>query len=430
MIIKRDYYLQKLIRRRENGMVKVIIGLRRSGKSYLLFNLYHDYLISTGVKEEQIIGIALDDIHFTQYRDVSKLNSYIRAKLESSSQMHYVFIDEVQYAIKRSEMDNTITTELYDMLNGLMRLKNADIYVTGSNSKMLSNDVLTSFRGRGDTVEIWPLSFKEFYDYIGGDKEDAYEQYALFGGLPGVLRYSEPEDKVGYLQNLFTEIYFKDIIERYKITLPDVLEQITDELCSSIGSLTNANRLANALSSARGTKVNSNTVSSYLGYLCDSFLFNCAKRYDVKGKKYFSYPSKYYCVDLGLRNARLNFRQQEESHIMENIIFNNLISRGFAVDVGVVTVHAKQDDQKIRQSNLEIDFIINKGMKKYYIQSALRMDTPDKRQQEERPFLELNDFFRKIIITKTRMKPWVNEKGVITIGLLDFLLDESALDAL
>ncbi len=244
------------------------------------------------------------------------------------------------------------------------------------------------------------------------------------------MRFSEPEDKVGYLQNLSTEIYFKDIIERYKITLPYVLEQITDELCSSIGSLTNANRLANSLSSARGTKVNSNTVSSYLGYLCDSFLFNCAKRYDVKGKKYFSYPSKYYCVDLGLRNARLNFRQQEESHIMENIIFNNLISRGFAVDVGVVTVHAKQDDQKIRQSNLEIDFIINKGMKKYYIQSALRMDTPDKRQQEERPFLELNDFFRKIIITKTRMKPWVNEKGVITIGLLDFLLDESVLDTL
>jgi len=209
-----------------------------------------------------------------------------------------------------------------------------------------------------------------------------------------------------------------------------VLEQITDELCTSIGSQTNANRLANALSSARGTKVNSNTVSSYLGYLCDSFLFNCAKRYDVKGKKYFSYPSKYYCADLGLRNARLNFRQQEESHIMENIIFNNLISRGFAVDVGVVSVHGKQDDQKMRQSNLEIDFIINKGMKKYYIQSALRMDTPDARQREERPFFELDDFFRKIIITKTRMKPWVNEKGVITIGLLDFLLDESALDAL
>ena len=252
----------------------------------------------------------------------------------------------------------------------------------------------------------------------------------MFGGLPGVLHYSEPEDKVVYLQNLFTEIYFKDIIERYKITLPDVLEQITDELSSSIGSQTNANRLANALSSARRTNVNSNTVSSYLGYLCDSFLFSCAKRYDVKGKRYFSYPSKYYCVDLGLRNARLNFRQQEESHIMENIIFNTLISRGFAVDVGVVPVNVKGDDQKIHQSYLEIDFIINKGMKKYYIQSALRMDTPDTKQQEERPLLELDDFFRKIIISKTKMKPWVNEKGVITIGLMDFLLDESALDAL
>lgn len=428
MYIKRDYYLQKLIRRKENGMVKVIAGLRRSGKSFLLFNLYHDYLVSSGIKEDQIIPIALDDRQYSEYRDVSKLDAFIRSKLKDSDRMHYIFIDEVQYAIKREELKNTVTTELYDMLNGLLRLKNTDIYVTGSNSKMLTSDVLTAFRGRSDKVEIWPLSFKEFYGFVGGDKEDAYEQYALFGGLPGILHYSEQEDKISYLKSLFDEIYFKDIVERYDIELPDILEQITDELSSSVGSLTNASSLANALSSARRSKMNSNTVSTYLGYLVESFLFRCARRYDVKGKRYFSYPSKYYCADPGLRNVRLNLRQQEESHIMENIIYNELASRGYAVDVGVVTVDDRGEDKKVKRSNLEIDFIINKGMKRYYIQSALRMDDPDKKSQEQRPLLEVKDSFRKIVITKTRMEPWVNDQGVIHIGLYDFLLDETVMD--
>jgi predicted AAA+ superfamily ATPase len=428
MYIKRDYYLQKLIRRKENGMVKVIAGLRRSGKSFLLFNLYHDYLVSSGIKEDQIIPIALDDRQYSEYRDVSKLDAFIRSKLRDSDRMHYIFIDEVQYAIKREELKNTVTTELYDMLNGLLRLKNTDIYVTGSNSKMLTSDVLTAFRGRSDKVEIWPLSFKEFYGFVGGDKEDAYEQYALFGGLPGTLYYSEQEDKISYLKSLFDEIYFKDIVERYNIELPDVLEQVTDELCSSVGSLTNASSLAHALSSARRSKMNANTVSTYLGYLVESFLFRCAKRYDVKGKRYFSYPSKYYCADPGLRNVRLNLRQQEESHIMENIIYNELASRGYAVDVGVVTVDDRSEDKKVKRSNLEIDFIINKGMKKYYIQSALRMDDPDKKSQEQRPLLAVKDSFRKIVITKTRMEPWVNDQGVIHIGLYDFLLDETVMD--
>jgi predicted AAA+ superfamily ATPase len=342
--------------------------------------------------------------------------------------MHYIFIDEVPYAIKRDEQRNTVTTELYDMLNGLQRLKNTDIYVTGSNSKMLTSDVLTAFRGRSDKVEIWPLSFKEYYGCVGGDKEAAYEQYALFGGLPGTLNYATQEDKISYLTSLFDEISFKDIVERYDIELPDVLEQVTDESCSAVGSLTNASNLANALSSARRSRINSNTVSSYLGYVVESFLFRCAKRYDVKGKRYFSYPSKYYCADTGLRNVRLNFRQQEESHIMENIIYNELASRGYAVDVGVVTVNDRGEDKKARRSNLEIDFIINKGMKRYYIQSALRMDDPDKKAQEQRPLLEVKDSFRKIVITKTRMEPWVNDQGVIHIGLYDFLLDESVMD--
>ena len=428
MYIKRDYYLQKLIRRRENGMVKVIVGLRRSGKSFLLFNLYHEHLVSNGVKEEQIIPIALDDRQYAEYRDVSKLDSFIRSKLKDSNRMYYIFIDEVQYAIQRAELKNPVTTELYDMLNGLLRLKNTDIYVTGSNSKMLTSDVLTAFRGRGDKVEIWPLSFKEFYGFVAGDIDEAFEQYALYGGLPGTLSYSEQEDRISYLKSLFDEIYFKDIVERYGIELPEILAQITDELSSSIGSLTTASSLARALSSSKRSQVNSVTVYSYLGYLEESFLFRCVKRYDVKGKRYFSYPVKYYCADVGLRNVRLNFRQQEESHIMENIIYNELVSRGYAVDVGVVTVDQQGEDKKVKRKNFEIDFIINKGMKKYYIQSALRMDTLDKKMQEQRPLHAVRDSFSKIIITKTRMKPWMDDHGVKHIGLYDFLLDEKAID--
>ncbi len=428
MYIKRDYYLQQLIRRRENGMVKVIVGLRRSGKSFLLFNLYHEYLLSTGVTKEQIIPIALDDRHWAEYRDVSKLDAYIRSKLKDSNRMYYIFIDEVQYAIQREELKNPVTTELYDMLNGLLRLKNTDIYVTGSNSKMLTSDVLTAFRGRGDKVELGPLSFKEYYGFVGGDLEEVFEQYGLYGGLPGTLQYGEQEDKISYLKSLFDEIYFKDITERYGIELPEILAQITDELSSSIGSLTTASSLARALSSARRSPVNSVTVFSYLGYLEESFLFRCAKRYDVKEKRYFSYPVKYYCADVGLRNVRLNFRQMEESHIMENIIYNELVGRGYAVDVGVVTVDDRDEDKKVRRRNLEIDFIVNKGMKKYYIQSALRMDDPDKRMQEARPLLSVGDSFRKIIVTKTRMKPWMDDRGVIHIGLYDFLLDEGVIN--
>ncbi len=427
-LIKRERYLNQLINRKENGMIKVITGIRRCGKSYLLFYLYYDYLIETGVKPEQIITIALDDDTNIAYRNPSELSEYIRSRITDSKQIYYVFIDEVQYAITKEELKNPETIRLYDVLNGLMRLRNVDIYVTGSNSKMLSKDVMTAFRGRGDSVEVYPLSFSEYYGYIGGDKSDAFEEYALFGGMPLVLSKKSDDEKFRYLSNLFEEVYFKDIVERYRIEMPDVLSELTDDLCSSVGSLTNASKIANTLQSVKSISVDSQTVTNYLTYLSESFLFRCAKRYDIKGKRYFAYPSKYYCTDIGLRNVRLNLRQQEETHIMENIIYNELISRGYSVDVGVVEMSDSTENGVRHKLTCEIDFIVNKGVKKYYIQSALNMDDSQKAKTELRPLLNTKDFFKKIIITKTSMKPWIDENGIVRLGLFDFLLKEDALD--
>lgn len=426
-IIKRDEYLNKLIDRKENGLIKVITGIRRCGKSFLLFNLFYNYLIQSGVKEEQIITIALDDDTFVKYRDPSELSKYIREKIVTSD-MYYILIDEVQYAITNDELKNPEEIRLYNVLNGLMHLKNVDIYVTGSNSKMLAKDVLTAFRGRGDEVKIYPLSFKEYYSFIGGDKYDAYEEYALYGGMPLVLAKKSEGEKINYLQTLFTEVYFKDILERYDIELPDVLSELTDDLCSSIGSLTNASKISNTLQTVKNVKVSSTTVSNYLNYLIESFLFNNAKRYDVKGKKYFEYPSKYYCADIGLRNARLNFRQQEETPIMENIIYNELLIRGYSVDVGVVNV-IETNAGKRTKKQCEIDFIINKGSKKYYIQSALNVSEPSKLETELKPLKNTKDFFRKIIISKTSMKSWTDEDGILHLGLYEFLLNENSLES-
>ena len=424
--IRRDHYLQKLIDRKENGLVKVITGIRRCGKSFLLFNLFYDYLIESGVKEEQIISIALDDDTFIKYRDPEELSKFIRAKIVSKD-MYYVLIDEVQYAIAKEELKNPDSIRLYNVLNGLMRLRNVDIYVTGSNSKMLTKDVLTVFRGRGDEVRVYPISFKEYYAAIGGDKIDAYEEYALYGGMPLVLSRKTGNDKMAYLQSLFTEVYFKDITERYDIALPDVLAELTDDLCSSIGSLTNASKIANTLGTVKNISVSSTTISNYLNYLMESFLFSNAKRYDVKGKKYFEYPSKYYCTDMGLRNVRLNFRQQEETHAMENIIYNELLARGYSVDVGVVQYTSKGTDGKQHQIQCEIDFVVNDGMNKYYIQSALNIDDANKEKTELRPLTATRDFFKKVIVTKTRMKLWLDDSGIIHVGLYDFLLDNSCL---
>lgn len=425
-IIRRDSYLNRLIEKKENGLIKVITGIRRCGKSYLLFNLFYDYLAESGVKEEQIITVALDDDAFVQYRDPDELSKYLRSKIVNKEQ-YYILIDEVQYAISKEELKNPDDIRLYNVLNGLMRLRNVDIYVTGSNSKMLTKDVLTAFRGRGDELKVFPISFKEYYDFTGGDKSDAYEEYALYGGMPLVLSKKSDVEKMSYLRSLFTEVYFKDIVERYDIALPDVLEELTDDLCSSIGSLTNAGKIANTLQSVKGIKVSSATVSSYLNYLTESFLFSNAKRYDVKGKRYFVYPSKYYCTDVGLRNARLNFRQQEETHIMENIIYNELLCRGYSVDVGVVDI-AERKDNKQSKKQCEIDFVVNVGSKKYYIQSALNVGDPAKMDTELRPLKNTHDFFKKIIISKTSQKPWTDEDGILHLGLYEFLLNENALD--
>lgn len=425
--IKRESYLNELINRKENGLIKVITGIRRCGKSYLLFDMYYDYLLSQGVSEQNVVKISLEDDENEELRDSKKLAGYIRDRLKNNGDMHYVFIDEVQYAIKKEDLKSDKPLPLYGVLNGLMKEPNVDVYVTGSNSKLLSKDVMTEFRGRGDEVRIYPLTFKEYYDYVGGDKADAFEDYALYGGLPLVLSKKTPRDKAKYLSDLFKEVYFKDIEERYNIAMPEVMEVLTDDLCSSIGSLTNSLKIANTLKSVRNIDVNSQTISAYLNYLEESFLFNEAKRFDVKGKKYFSYPSKFYCTDMGLRNARLNFRQQEETHIMENIIYNELLTRGYSVDVGVVQIAAVGADGKQHQTQCEIDFVVNDGMNKHYIQSALNIDDKNKEKTELRPLLSTRDFFKKVVITKTRMKPWVDDNGIFHIGLYDFLLDKDCL---
>ena len=424
--IKRDKYLQKIINKKENGLIKVITGIRRCGKSYLLFNLYYDYLLKSGVEKDHIITIGLDDDLYIKYRNPDELSNYIRKKI-IDNKMYYVLIDEVQYAINKKELKNSEEIKLYNVLNGLLRLRNIDIYVTGSNSKMLTKDVLTAFRGRSDEIKVFPLSFREHYDHIGGEISLAYEEYALYGGLPLVQSKKTDFEKVDYLKNLFSEVYFKDIIERYNIEFPDILNELTDNLCSSIGSLTNASKIANTLNSIKKIHVSSVTISNYLEYLTESFLFSNAKRYDVKGKKYFEYPSKYYCTDIGLRNARLNFRQQEETHIMENIIYNELLNRGYLVDVGVVEIVETKNGQKTKKQT-EIDFIINKGTKKYYIQSALDVSDSEKLKTEIRPLKKTNDFFKKIIITKSLMKPWTDDYGILHLGLYDFLLNEDSLD--
>ena len=408
-----------------NSEIKVITGIRRCGKSYLLFNLFTEYLRSTGVDDEHIIMLPLDDDINEKYRDPQELSAFLRSKVKNDPATYYILLDEIQFAISKEELRNPDKpVRLYSVLNGLLRLPNVDIYVTGSNSKMLSKDIMTEFRGRGDAVEIHPLSFNEFFEALGGDRISAFEEYAVYGGLPLVWAKKSDESKFNYLQNLFREVYYKDIQERYKIEFPDILDELVDVLCSAIGSLTNVSKLTNTLRSVKNTKVSNDTIADYLNFLTEAFLFHQAKRYDIKGKKYFEYPSKFYCEDIGLRNVHLNLRQQEETHIMENIIYNDLRIKGYAVDVGVVKIVENGEDGKPHQKSCEIDFIASKGIKKYYIQSALSMNDREKAAQETRPLLAVKDFFRKIIVSKTPMKPWYDENGVLHIGLYDFLLND------
>jgi predicted AAA+ superfamily ATPase len=428
-MIERKKYLEALIRRQWNHRIKVITGIRRCGKSTLLFELFREYLLSSGISENNIISLALDDDLNEKYRDPHCLSAYVRELASDPAQKYYVLIDEIQFAISKEELrQKDQPVRLYSVLNGFLRLKNIDVYVTGSNSKMLSKDISTEFRGRGDEVKVYPLSFREFYEACGQDKMDAYNEYSMYGGMPYLFTLDRDEDKYQYLSNLFEEIYFKDIEERYSIALPGVLRELTSDLCSSIGSLTNANKISRTLQSVKHMKVDSETISLYLNYLTESFLFSEAVRYDIKGKKYFDYPSKYYCTDIGLRNVRLGLRQQEETHIMENLIYNELIVRGCHVDVGVIPIVEKNQEGKREQKNCEIDFIAASGSKRYYIQTALNMDDPHKEKTEIRPLSAVKDSFKKIIVSKSYGKSWTDEAGILRINIIDFLLDENSLE--
>ena len=431
-MIERNKYLEKLISKKENGLVKVITGIRRCGKSYLLFTIYKEYLKSIGVEEDCIITLALDEEENIKYRNPLELGKYIRSLTADESKTYYVFLDEIQkvVTIQNPYIDDVEDKiGFVDVVLGLMKRDNIDVYVTGSNSKMLSSDILTEFRGRGDELRINPLSFEEFYNAFEGDKRDAWSEYYTDGGLPLVMKKKTPEEKTKYLKSLFDKIYIDDIIERNKI-LHDktVLDDILNIVSSSIGSLTNPGKITKTFKSEKQVNISIDTVSRYLDFFIDAFLLYKAERYDVKGRKYIGSPLKYYFSDVGLRNARLNFRQQEENHIMENVIYNELCIRDFSVDVGVVEYCYKDEDKKSKRTNLEIDFVANKGSKKYYIQSALTIADEEKREQEIRSLKRVGDSFKKIVVVKDNIIPWHDDDGILYIGIEKFLLDESAMD--
>ena len=410
--IKRDVYLNKLISRKENGLIKIITGIRRCGKSYLLDPLFKNYLLESGVKEDHIIKLELDKEENKKFRDAHELNEYIKSLIKDKN-MYYILLDEIQ-----------MVGGFESVLNSFLYERNLDVYVTGSNSKFLSSDIITEFRGRGDEIKVFPLSFSEYIESFKGDKQDAWNEYVLYGGLPLIFSKKTDEEKSKYLKDLFDQTYIKDIVERNNIQRVDILDSIINILASSVGSLTNPQKMFNTFISNGEKEISLNTINSYIKYIEDSFIVNKSERYDVKGKKYIQTPQKYYFSDIGLRNARLNFRQQEENHIMENIIYNELIIRGYNVDVGVVEV---RDENKNRKQ-LEVDFVCNLGNKRYYVQSALNLDTREKTIQEERPLMNINDNFKKIIVVKDNMKHWMTEEGILVIGIQEFLLNKNSLD--
>ena len=416
MNIKRDLYLQQLIDRRHNGMIKVVTGVRRCGKSYLVFNLFSNYLKSNGVDDKHIIKVNLENRRNKKLRNPDALLEYIDAQLIDQD-MYYILLDEVQ-----------LVDEFEDVLNSYLDVPNADVYVTGSNARFLSKDVITEFRGRGDEVKIYPLSFAEFMSAFNGSNQLGLDEYMTFGGLPLILSYKTEEQKSAYLKNLFEETYIKDIKERYQIRHEEEFEELLNIISSSIGSLTNPTKLSKTFQSVKHVTVNPETIKYYLEYLCDSFLVSKAMRYDVKGKKYIDTPYKYYFTDMGLRNARINFRQDEKTHLMENVIYNELLIRGFNVDVGVVPVVTRDADGKQVRTQLEIDFVCNQGSKRYYIQSAFRMNDEEKQQNEQAPLTKVNDSFKKIIITGEEGLIHRNEQGITTMSIYDFLLNPNALE--
>lgn len=416
MEIKRDRYLDKLISKEHNGLIKVITGMRRCGKSYLLFTLFKKHLLSEGVDEDHIIEIAFDAFENKKYRDPDVLYPYLKEQIKDDA-MYYVLLDEVQ-----------LLSEFESILNSLIRMKNVDVYVTGSNARFLSKDVITEFRGRGDEVHMYPLSFAEFMSVYQGTKQDGWNEYMLYGGIPLVLEFAAPDQKIAFLKSLFEETYISDIVGRHNIRNKAELEELLNILSSAIGSLTNPEKLSATFQTVKKKKISNSTIKRYIDYLCDSFLIDNAIRYDVKGKKYIDTPVKYYFTDMGLRNARLNFRQIEETHSMENIIFNELKMRGFNVDVGVIVQYDTNDKGNSIRKQLEIDFVCNQGSKRYYIQSAYAIPNQAKMEQEQRSLMLTGDFFKRFIITKDTPAPYYNESGVLIMSVYDFLLNENSLD--
>lgn len=416
MIIPRDKYLQQLVAAEGNGMVKIVTGIRRSGKSFLLMTLFHQYLIEHGVQENHIIEISLDNRKSKHLRQPDTLLSYIDEKIQTDGLTHYVILDEVQ-----------LVEDFVEVLLSLMQDRRLDVYVSGSNSKFLSKDVVTEFRGRGDEIHVYPLSFSEYYAVVGGDKRDAWKDYYTYGGLPQVVLMESEEKKVNYLTDLFELTYLKDIIERNHLRNVNGLRTLIRILASDIGTPTNPKRIANTFQSAENVPIKDSTIRDYIGYLQDSFLIEEALRYDVKGRKYIGTETKYYFSDMGVRAAILNLRQQEETHIMENIIYNELRLRGYRVDVGIVETWTTNADKKTKRQPLEIDFVVNKGAERIYIQSAYRMPSEDKEKQEKRSLLSVNDTFRKIIIVDEDIKRKTDEQGINTISLLEFLLDPNCI---
>lgn len=414
MEIKRDIYLNKLIRKEKNGLVKVVTGIRRCGKSYLLFKLFHDYLLEKGIPKDHIIEVALDDRSNKELRDPDKMLDFVKGQVKDND-TYYIILDEVQYL-----------DEFEDVLNSFLHIRNADVYVTGSNSKFLSSDVITQFRGRGDEIHVYPLNFREFSSAFDGTPDEAWDDYFNYGGLPLVLSMATAEDKAEYLSNLFQKVYLSDIVERHKVRNREELEELTDILASAIGSLTNQTKLTKTFKSVKNKTVSDKTIKSYIDYLIDAFLISRAVRFDIKGRKYIGSPAKYYFEDVGLRNARLNFRQTEENHIMENIIYNELRIRGYKVDVGIVE-HVETNAGKRSRKQLEVDFVATRGSEKFYLQSAFSMPVSQKREQEQRSLLSIPDSFKKIIVVADNIRVRRDENGIMTIGLRNFLLDENSL---
>lgn len=434
MVIDRPRYIELLMHKRWNGKVKIITGIRRCGKSFLLNTLYRQALIGEGVTEDSFVEIALDRKSDMKFRNPNVLYDYIKSLTRDQTRKYYVMIDEIQlsYRVRNKDVDESMVAEddrdllyttFYDVLNDLMSCRNLDIYVTGSNSKMLSKDIVTNFRDRGSEIRVAPLSYEEFLSYTRLDKADALEQYLTYGGMPLAVLETDEKEKQRYLRSLFTGVYMKDIIERYHLKNGAVMNALIDALCSSVGSLSNPHRLANTAATLLDKTTSDHTIKAYLDYLEDAFLFSAARRYDVRGRKYFDTLKKYYAVDLGLRNARLNFRQQERSHLMENMLYNELIIRGYSVDVGVVEVQQMNDGKRYK-GQYEIDFVVNLGNEKVYVQSVLNVSSPDKKAQETFSLHNTGDFFRKIIVLDGNQKMWTDEDGVIYVGVIPFLLHD------